>query len=159
MVWQKRVGVSARVVCADESIACALGVSGLERSERICFGAFAARVRVGSDVSGAFGYGGGSEYDSAKRRLKIRSASLQPTYFLVYVTHEINRRFWSDTRSPKVHRIKFEASLAKREALRGGECTEEAEGSRRGRTVFPRGRDVRAVRIGPSRPRATAARD
>ena len=74
MVWQKRVGVSARVVCADESIACALGVSGLERSERICFGAFAARVRVGSDVSGAFGYGGGSECDSAKRRLKIRSA-------------------------------------------------------------------------------------
>ena len=104
-----------------------------------------------------------SEYDSAKRRLKIRSpgcpASLQPTYFLVYVTHERNRRFWSDTRSPKVHRIKFEASLAKREALRGGECTEEAEGSRRGRTVFPRRRDVRAVRFGPSRPRATAARD
>ena len=99
MVWQKRVGVSARVVCADESIACALGVSGLKRSERICFGAFAARVRVGSDVSGAFGYGGGSEYDSAKRRLKIRSASLQPTYFLVHTTHQINRHFG---RTPEV---------------------------------------------------------
>lgn len=55
--WRKRVGVSARVVCADESIACALGVSGLERSERVCFGAFATGVRVGTDVSGAFGYG------------------------------------------------------------------------------------------------------
>jgi len=70
---QKRVGsVSARVVCADESIACALRVSGLERSERVCFGAFAARVRVGTDVLGAFvRFGGGSElseYDSAKRR-------------------------------------------------------------------------------------------
>ena len=55
---QKRVGsVSARVVCADESIACALRVSGLERSERVCFGAFATGVRVGTDVSGAFGYG------------------------------------------------------------------------------------------------------
>ncbi len=60
---QKRVGVSARVVCADESIACALRVRGLERSERVCFGAFAARVRVGTDVLGAFvRLCGGSEY-------------------------------------------------------------------------------------------------
>ena len=108
MVWQKRVGVSARVVCADESIACALGVSGLERSERICFGAFAARVRVGSDVSGAFGYGGGSECDSAKRRLKItRTLREFATDLFPRIYDPSNKpSFWSDTLSPmKVRRI------------------------------------------------------